>query len=150
MPNRAVHVLTSGLVGGAYAFKQAGSQAGPAAALETLGGLGGGYLGGRLPDLLDPPDCPNHRARAHSLLVGGVLIDLCQGQLEAWQRTCRDWAEKLTARKAAAAPGSPEAFLLGVAEVACRLLAGFLAGLLAGYLTHLGLDALTPASLNVI
>lgn len=46
--------------------------------IETLGGLLGGYIGARLPDIIDPPTSPNHRDIAHSainaLLVGKMYL----------------------------------------------------------------------------
>lgn len=150
MPNRNVHLITSGTAGGLLALHRSGGQPEPAQMCEVVGGIAGGCIGGRAPDILDPPTSPRHRGRAHSLAVGGGLINLSLDDLEGWQQTCRRWADGFATKQAACPAGSAERFLLGLAEIGCRLLAGFVAGLFAGYLTHLTLDALTPSCINVV
>ena len=55
MPNREVHVRTSGAAGTLFASRQARDEPEAAQIMELLGGIAGGIAGGRMPDLLDPP-----------------------------------------------------------------------------------------------
>jgi LexA-binding, inner membrane-associated putative hydrolase len=150
MPNRKVHVVTSSTLGAAYALYKAGEQPEPRRLSEALGGFVGGFAGGRLPDVLDPPTTPNHRGRAHSFTAVATVMKLSTQELDRWQDTCRCWADDFHLRQSALPLDSLERFTLQIAEFACRLLAGFLAGLLAGCFVHLALDACTPCCLNVI
>lgn len=150
MPNRKVHVVTSGAIGALFALHKSGDQPDLSRVCEALGGLVGGYAGGRLPDVLDPPTSPRHRGRAHSFAAAATVLKLSRRDLDRWQQTCRRWADECHANQQAATPCSPERVLMQLAELACRLLAGCLAGLLAGYLAHLALDSVTPCCLNLI
>ena len=135
VPNRNTHV-TAGVIAGAVAALYC-SRDEPAEhrAVEVLGGMLGGYVGGRLPDLFDPPTNPLHRSFAHGgLAVGTVAL----AQLDEWRRACRQSA----ADCAAAGRGLDEFLNL--------MLAGFLTGLQAGYASHLALDMFTPAGLPLL
>lgn len=150
MPNRPFHTATSTPAGIAYSWELSAGQPDHARILEAIGGGFGGYAGGRAPDALDPPTCPTHRGRAHSFAVAVTLVAACQTMVPIWQQKCREQADQFAARRAQCVAGSGEALLLGIAEAFWRMLAGCLAGFPAGYLTHLGFDALTPACINII
>lgn len=150
MPNRSVHVVTSGLAGGVFAYHKASGQPQPYVGFEVLGGVIGGYCGGRLPDIIDPPTSPRHRGRAHSVTVGGAVIRVSSDTLNQWQIFCRTQADACAPRATEAVPGSAPAYLWALASVGWRVLAGLIAGLLAGVLMHLVLDGLTPASMNLV
>ena len=151
MPKRKVHLATSGALGGLYALYKCGDQPDSTRFCELVGGIAGGCLGGRAPDVLDPPNLgPRHRGRAHSLAAGITVLNLNETQLRKWQDTCRGWAEDFAQKRGACSPDSQMRFVYTVADIGCRMLAGLIAGFLAGYVTHLALDAFTPSSLNVI
>ena len=148
MPNGKVHGSIGLLVGGGLACYVARFQEWDRRLLETIGGALGGYAGGRLPDLFEPARTPCHRGFAHSgaaaaAIIGsypefGSLADKCR---------CRANHHEL-------GPSTVEDPLhkLGHHLVALfwRLLAGFLSGLVNGYLSHLALDAFTPKALPLL
>ena len=41
---------------------------------EMAGSLGGGYVGSRLPDVIEPSTYPGHRSAAHSVTTGIALV----------------------------------------------------------------------------
>ena len=73
MPKRATHRLAGGCagVGAVIWYRSRGD--GQVSLAEILGGLAGGSLAGALPDRLDPPLSPNHRALAHGFLPAVAL-----------------------------------------------------------------------------
>lgn len=135
MPNRNTHVTVAVIAGVAATLHSARNERPEDRTIELLGALIGGYAGGRLPDVLDPPMGPLHRSYAH----GGLAVaGLATAQVEKWCRACR-----LQATQCAAQGRSADRFVL-------LLLAGFLTGLRFGYASHLALDALTPRSLPLL
>jgi membrane-bound metal-dependent hydrolase YbcI (DUF457 family) len=119
-------------------------------ALEVIGGLFGGRVGGRMPDVFDPPFCPSHRDFAHSLTAAGILATVAYKKLGEWQTWLRTKADECAAKQAAAEPGSVESLFWLLAAAALRMLAGFLAGLVGGYLSHIAMDAFTPMSIRLV
>src|SRR4051812_25438840 len=93
MPNRSAHLVTSGAIGVVYALHMFQGAPEPHRLLEAIGGGFGGCTGGRLPDVLEPATTPNHRGRAHSCAAAGVLLKLSNPKLQAWQQSCRRWAD---------------------------------------------------------
>ena len=73
MPNRALHLRVGAVSGAAYATCQAWGQPGPYVFAEAAGGLVGGMGGGLLPDWIDTPCSPRHRAEAHSMSITGTV-----------------------------------------------------------------------------
>lgn len=87
MPNKKTHILvgcTAGALTGAYdsyARQQNDIELGRKQSLdiieligESLFGLFGGYIGGRLPDIIEPAYNPHHRGTAHSFSTALILI----------------------------------------------------------------------------
>jgi hypothetical protein len=67
----------------------------------------------------------------------------------AWEKECRHLAgEYQTLRAAETHPVKTIVYFL--AELFWRLLAGFAAGFIGGYISHLTLDALTPRGLPLL
>jgi hypothetical protein len=114
---------------------------------EVLGGLLGGWVGGVLPDVLEPAVDPNHRKAAHSVAAGGVLT---LARLAEWQAACRSAAEAAGHRAIMHPLGSPERSRAEWDVLLWRLVAGALVGLVAGYASHLVLDAGTPRSIPLV
>jgi len=151
MPNAPTHSLAGTLSGGTLALYRAREQAPWHQALETLGGALAGYAGGRAPDsaFIDPATLgPNHRRFGHSwvVLAGGVYV--ADAVISAWERFCRKRAEAAAHRLATdpTIDGLTRAGLM-MLEGVWRIAAGALAGFIAGYTSHLVLDAFTARSL---
>lgn len=141
MPNFAEHARAGavvGLVAAAYSARNAPTEQ---QIVESVGGLIGGYLGGILPDVLEPANSPHHRQLAHSVVTATAFS---LGRYAEWQAACRSRAGEAAQRLAACAPGSPERSRAERDVFLFRLLAGFLVGVAAGYVSHLALDARTP------
>jgi hypothetical protein len=117
--------------------------------LEVIGGAVGGDLGGRTPDLIDVPNSPRHRGIAHGVVpvtIAGVGFGKTLG--DAQQRIRGEAARRAELRRAATT--ALERLWHALIELVCRLGAGALAGFLAGYGSHLALDAFTPAGLPLL
>jgi hypothetical protein len=146
MPNRDVHVRVGAAAGGGYALYMSYGQPAWHVVAETAGGALGGIVGGVLPDWIDTPSSPWHRAEAHSMAITGFAGRLVSQHLPTWQAWLRSQAVHYSAMRAQS-PSPVAQFWFWLLEWGCRLLAGALAGLMAGYASHLILDSLTPRSL---
>src|SRR5690242_12658174 len=134
MPNRSTHATVGSISGGTFAVLRAADAPAPHLIVEAIGGLFGGWLGGILPDVLEPATSPNHRQLAHSVVAGGALTF---AQLSEWQASCRLSADA-AAQCALSLPfGSDERRSAEWDALLWRLLAGVLVGLVAGYASHL-------------
>jgi hypothetical protein len=150
MSNRATHVLVAVPSGAALAGYRARRQRRRSHRLvETAGGAVGGYLGGRLPDLIDPPTCPNHRGIGHSFLSISVAGTIIYKSLSDWQDWFRQRADEAKQRADNATDQVSRGFFL-VAEFVLRFIAGLIAGVIGGYASHLALDFMTPCSLPLV
>jgi hypothetical protein len=149
MPNRDVHLPVGAVSGLAYAGYLAYGQPSPCLLVEVAGGLAGGIGGGLLPDWIDTPCSPRHRAEAHSMSITGTVGYFVSDQLPEWQSSLRQKADFYSQKRAASTEFLPQ-MGYGFLEFLLRFIAGALAGLLAGYASHLALDSLTPNSLPVL
>jgi hypothetical protein len=116
---------------------------------ETAGGAVGGFAGGVLPDGIDTPNHPRHRAEAHSMAITGTIGWVLKENLPQWQSALRMQADGFAAKRAQ----TEDPFLwvlLWLAEYGCRFLSGLIAGVLAGYASHLTLDFFTPMSIPLV
>lgn len=146
MSDGRTHRAIGTIGGGGYALAKAQQQPPEHLALEVLGGLLAGNLGARLPDVFDPPLHPGHRALAHGVVPVVAAGRAAVGALDGWQAQLRDAAARRAALGASAATPL-ERLWHALVELLYRLGAGALAGLLAGYGSHVALDAFTPACL---
>ena len=146
MPNRDVHFQVGAVAGGGYALYMSYSQSSWHIVAETIGGVFGGIAGGLLPDRIDTPSGPWHRAEAHSFAITGTFGRFLSEQLPNFQASLRSQADHYALMQTLS-PSPLQQFFLWLVECACRFLAGALAGLLAGYASHLVMDAMTPRSL---
>jgi hypothetical protein len=146
MPSRNTHDtvgMLSGICGSLYLAKD---EKPLWVIIESLAGALGGFFGSRLPDLLEPPTCPRHRSVFHSIAFSsgcGAWIRRELPNIQAWLRLHADRYQALSI----ASGGS---FLHAALGVICRLLSGFLAGIIFGYASHLACDATTPSSLPLV
>lgn len=149
MPGRKTHVNVGGLAGTGLAAYQSAGQMGTERIYEIVGGYFGGRLGGAWPDILEPGTSSWHRQFAHSITAGGVITAAAHAQLSLAQRWLRDKAAECDQRVAARREGE-SAILWQLCAVVLRFMAGMIAGVIAGYLSHVALDAFTPRSVPVI
>ena len=147
MPNRATHETVGAASGAALAFLRVGDAPSSHALAEVLGGALGGWMGGVLPDVLEPATTPNHRELAHSIAAGGTLT---LARVAEWQASCRTEAKGCETRALAFPLGSDARRSAEWDALAWRFLAGLLAGLVAGYASHLVLDAGTAKGLPLL
>jgi hypothetical protein len=144
MPNADFHLPVAALAGAAAALTLA-PQDGKAALLELLGGAVGGLLGGSAPDVFDPPNSPRHRSVGHGVFTSGAALVWCGRWLpraQAALRQPRSSPRALAGEPPAGPRGSSAPF-----DPVGHFLAGVAAGFVAGYASHLLLDAMTPAGL---
>ncbi len=149
MPNCTVHRLGAVPAGAALAFDCARTQAPAARFWETLGGGLGGDLGGRLPDIWNPPTHPNHRGWAHGILPAVTTAMVIQPKLVSVQEWLRIQSERFS-EQARQHPDLAGQIWFALLDILCRILAGVTVGLPGGYASHLVLDACTPAMLPII
>jgi hypothetical protein len=146
MPNRRVHQAIGAAAGAGYAACRVRSENASHDWAEVLGGTFGGILGGAMPDQIDPPVNPRHRSLGHGVIPSVAVVKLYYGRLDHIQARLRGNADEHTAR-AKSIENRGARFIHHVLSLIFRLLAGAAAGLLAGYVSHLALDALTPSGL---
>lgn len=146
--NSAVHVPVGAAVGLVYAATCPGQTDDYGRLVEWVAGAVGGGFGGLIPDFVEPAIHPWHRSTAHSFLAGGGIVAL-NAQLAQWQSKLREKALEYRGRRAEATEGI-ERFIFLMGELLCFALAGLIAGILAGYLSHLVLDIITPAGLPIV
>lgn len=107
----------------------------------------GGALGGLAPDVLEPAVSPNHRSLFHSV---GAAGGLWTAGFTEWQADCHRAAAVCDTRACSATDGSQERSNEEIKAFLWRALAGLSAGFLAGYASHLVLDAATTRSLPLL
>jgi len=149
MPNGPVHALTSTPAGAAYSFYKSINESGLARFFESTGGAIGGYIGGVLPDWIDPPLHPGHRSLAHGLAPVVTGVGSWYRSLDDWQKHQRQIADQHAYCRAMSMDFDSTAWH-AVAEWVLRVLSGFLAGIGAGYITHVALDFGTPRCLPLV
>lgn len=147
MPNRPVHDVIGGISGGVDSLRLAAASTTPYPSTEVIAGIVGGVLGSRFPDIVDPPTSPNHRGAAHSILAGAAALSV---PISEWQGACRRLAAEHEHRMLAKQEGSFDRFVQQIAVWFWHFLAGLIAGIRAGYVSHLALDATTSAALPLI
>lgn len=120
MANAAEHVLYGGLAGGVTYLVMCNYYERQPDLGELLFSAVVGIVGGAAPDAIEPAENPHHRQFAHSFVAGGLLLRLANSQCGIGN-------------------GSLEQFQ--------KIL---LAAGIAGYVSHLIADGLTPRSLPII
>ena len=149
MPNRQTHIKVGVLSGCGFAAYRSCEQDLPNMLLETIGGGVGGYIGSRLPDMIEPAMCPDHRQFAHSVAAGSSVACSLYKLLEKWEKEFRSRAKYYGDKRNEDFASWFQKFLYTVLEIFFRIVAGGLGGLGAGYISHLALDGRTPKGLPV-
>lgn len=113
---------------------------------ELIGSAVGGLLGGRLPDMIDPPNSPNHRDIGHSILftIAGIALVICA--VICLKTSCKE-LERDANWHIQNGYNIPDDINMKLTQK--RLLIGFLNGLTTGSVSHLALDSTTPAGINL-
>lgn len=149
MPNGPIHALTSTAAGVACSLYKSNNQSGLARFFESSGGAIGGYIGGILPDWVDPPLHPGHRSLGHGLAPVATGVAFWHRSLDDWQNHLRQIADQHAYCRATSTDFASSAWH-AFAEWVLRLLSGFLARVGAGYITHVALDFATPRCLPLV
>ena len=149
MADRRKHRQVGAIFGFLFTLSILDDQEATPHSVEMMGGLLGGIFGGMLPDLIEPPSHPGHRSIAHALLpIGGAGIFVVPN-LQSCQHLCRREAAqcRLFHRMSR---NETERLRWEVEELIWRYAAGVIPGIVAGYLSHLLLDAATPRGLPLL
>jgi hypothetical protein len=149
MPNCTLHLHSSsgaGVVFASHKFLGSNEMHG---FLELLGGAFGGGVGGILPDRVDAPVHPRHRSMANAIIPVAAAAAFWANGLDTWQSHLCLLADRHAWVQAVSSDPLVRAWHAFLESV-LRVLAGFIAGFGAGYLTHLAFDFGTPRCLPLI
>ncbi len=108
--------------------------------MDYLGAAIGGYIGAKIPDIIDPPTSPNHRSIGHSVVFNTLLLKWVLSNIDKFRTYCLKQAnEKQNC------DGS-----ISLTSEFYRFSAGVSFGITAGHISHLALDMTTAKSLPLI
>ena len=148
MSNGRTHRTVGTVAGAAFAGYQARGQPATLIGAEMLGGAIAGNFGARLPDRIDPPTSPRHRSVGHGVVPVGATGAVALSAASNIQGRLR--LEAARQRQLSESASNPLAtFWHWLMSVLCHVGAGAVAGVIAGYGSHLALDICTPAGLPV-
>ena len=159
MPGKRTHQLVGAGAGVTFAAFEAKNQPDQYFWVEAIGGFLGGYVAGTLPDVLEPAICSWHRGVFHSATADSAVL-YAHTILAQWAQMCRQNGDQCSmvpqiqdVRTGAWFPLTQPPLqqicaILG--GLLWRVLAGFLNGLAAGYVSHLALDATTPRGIPLL
>ncbi|MCK4792701.1 MAG: metal-dependent hydrolase [Desulfobacteraceae bacterium] len=149
MPNKKTHTQIGAISGMAMTICRSDGQLIEDRVLESLGGIIGGYLGGIMPDVLDPPNWPGHRSFTHSVSGGAITLASADSVLSVWENYFRSLSNRFKVRKCEQ-ESDVDRVIFGLLEILSRIAVGIGPGLIAGYFSHLALDCTTPKRLPII
>jgi LexA-binding, inner membrane-associated putative hydrolase len=160
MPGKETHKYVGAAAGVALAAFEAHGQPKNYFLIEMLGGALGGMAGGMAPDWLEPAVSSWHRGVCHSASAGVSCIVYVQQFLANLADACRKNAaqcrvvpqvEDVHTGQWIPIKRTPlQQAWAEIGEFIWTLLAGFLNGLTAGYVSHLVLDATTPRGIPLL
>jgi membrane-bound metal-dependent hydrolase YbcI (DUF457 family) len=150
MPNGKTHVVAGTTAGALVAGFRTRPEDGPANLLVVVGGGVGGYITARWPDVFEPANSPHHRKFAHSATTGAAILQCAIEAVPEWESHWRRVAIEVREQRADPNRTPFEQAILIVVELLAWALVGLFAGLAAGYVSHLALDFVTPASLPLL
>lgn len=153
MPNFKTHLVAGVGSAAAVAVVTIEDVPGDMRLFYSVGLAAGGALGGTLPDKLEPALHPHHRQVFHSLTVLAGLGHQALASGSYMANGVRSWQEeaaRLRAARCVSIPHSSEWQRLFWREALYYAVIGFVRGGLAGYCTHLVLDASTSFSLPLL
>lgn len=153
MADRATHQRVAVLTGTATGFFVARELEGAPWLARITGTIAAAKLGGALPDILEPGIHSWHRGSFHSLtalLGSGHLMVVQPSAFRGWITGLDKRARRLRAEREALPPDHPDQGCLMIKEMLSHFLTGAAVGLVAGYASHLLLDARTPRGLPLL
>jgi len=112
------------------------------AVLETIGAAWGGHVGSRIPDTVNPPVGFNHWGFAHSYTAGAGTIAVSAPNVWQVRDQLRQAGNDLLAMSYEYGDTPLLQLLAALGAAFMHLMAGFVVGLPAGYVSHLVLDQL--------
>jgi hypothetical protein len=140
MAKGKVHKVIGAGAGTVASLVYNGQKGNPSLSLiYAAGGLIGGIQGGRLAEIIDPPNSPLHRSLGHSAIVNGSIY--FSKRVKKIFQDCLDWLIK----KATEFMNAGNKFL----SILCHFAAAFLIGFATGHGLHLITDMFTPMSLPI-
>lgn len=145
---REVHTLVGTIAGGCAVAYRAQTQEPIYSSIETIAGCFWGYVGSRLPDIIEPALSPNHRQFAHSAIAGIGISKSIYLFLKDWEEYYRASANHFKSKQIQT--DWLKKFIYIVLEFLFRIIAAGFCGLSAGYLSHLILDGSTPKGLPLV
>ena len=146
MANGKTHLAVGIASGGAYAALARNRTQDNDWLLDLLAGMVGGYIGAKLPDILEPATSSWHRDFFHSFAVGAGTVAYTPG----WLGQVEEHAHQQIVQNQLNLRWISDPQQRTKTEISIlfwRFLVPFLRGLIAGYVSHLALDATTPRSL---
>jgi hypothetical protein len=150
MAGRREHDVAGAIAGFVSALVTAPKSANAAElAMELLGGVLGGRVGSRIPDVLEPAIHSHHRDVCHGLTFAMTALPTGARLASTAQDRLRARADQFRARREASEDGF-ERLVMAVAEIVCRVAAGFVGAIVPGYASHLALDAGTPRGIPLM
>ncbi len=135
MPSKPVHILTSAGAGLAVTTIIPVCEQIIDSVPYKIGGFIGGSIGGMMPDIIDPPRHPNHRALGHSVTANTIVLGTLATTLPVIEMHLADLIEE--------AIENDNDILAGLYQ----FLIGIVRGFIAGQVMHLILDLTTPKRL---
>ena len=147
MPNRKTHQAAGGTAGSILAGIWAAHRSGTVHPSIVAGGLLGGLIGARMPDIADPPDSPNHRGTGHSIAFGGTVAAGCSASIPILIDNARRAEQEANAY---IERGYRVPLLIGLRLHLALAALGFTIGVPAGVASHLVLDSETPDGIRVL
>jgi len=150
MPNGKAHAVIgigTGAVGSLCVMHK--NLTGLEMTVVAAGGAVGGYLGAKLPDILEPATNPNHRQFGHSFVFNGTMTVAGYAGAKTLDFQIKAWTEQI--KHKISETQDPTTRLIWAALLFLVLFSGgFVVGLFAGYLSHVAADSMTPASIPVL
>lgn len=150
MPNKNTHVVVGAAAGAAFSLFVSKGQKDENRLLELIGGCIGGGLGGRSADLMEPASHPGHRQFAHSAVAGTISAVNAPAIASGLAEFFRDMADNVADYRKQHCTADFDKNLNVIVEITLRILAGVGPGIIAGYISHLALDAMTKKSLPLL
>lgn len=151
MPSKPTHVKAGMISGVAAVIACNHIENNPLMSVaDVVGGIAGGYLGGRIPDLIDPSQIggPNHRSHGHGLVQNSVLATWIFNNIQEFRKICFEKATDLEI-KAKELTDDVKSLLWVLAASFLRFVAGLAIGVIAGIISHLALDSFTKKGLPI-
>lgn len=116
----------------------------------SIGGYAGGALGAQLPDIIEPAVHSHHRHVAHSVATATAIAASAAKSIERIESYTRMRAQAAAERRAQRDATTWQKLVSFLEEFLWKLAHGFVAGVGAGYLSHLALDAGTPRGIPLL